>query len=52
MTEEKGEDKLVLLCCLEGWKSRVGEKNPGLFPLLFIEPLVIIVVFISFEALK
>lgn len=25
VTEENGEDKLVLLSCLEGWKSRVGE---------------------------
>lgn len=52
MTEEKGEDNLVPLCCLEGWKSRVGKKKTGLFPLLFIEPLVIIVLIISFEALK
>lgn len=42
MTEENGEDKLVLLSCLEGWKSRVGEtKLQGSEYLLF-----------SFEALK
>lgn len=28
VTEEKGEDKAVLLSCLEGWKNKVGETKP------------------------
>jgi len=28
MTEEKRDDKLLLLLCLEAWKSRVGETKP------------------------